>query len=139
MYTVEHIGIAVRSLAESDSLYERLLGIGPYKHEDVPEQKVRTSFFKAGNVKIELLQALDSESPIQRFLDKKGEGIHHIAFMVEDILLEMKRLKEEGFELLQDEPSIGADNMRVCFIHPRSVNGVLVELCQPIDRQDLHS
>lgn len=139
MYTVEHIGIAVRSITESDSLYERLLGIGPYKHEDVPGQKVQTSFFKAGEVKIELLQALDHESPIHKFLEKRGEGVHHIAFAVGDIVMEMKRLKDEGFELLQDEPTIGADNMLVCFIHPRSANGVLVELCEPIDKQDFRS
>src|SRR5688572_3744902 len=125
MYIIEHIGIAVRSITQSDALYERLLGTAPYKHEEVGDQMVNTSFFKVGNVKIELLEAIDEESPIHRFIDKRGEGIHHIAFYVDDILAEMKRLKEDGFELLHDEPRKGADNMWVCFIHPRSVNGVL--------------
>ena len=132
MYRIEHIGIAVKSLTESDPLFQRLLGVPPYKHEEVPDQMVITSFFKAGAGKVELLQATHSDSPVHRFIDRKGEGIHHIAFEVEDIRAEMDRLKEEGFELLQEEPAIGADHKWVCFIHPRSANGVLVEICQTI-------
>lgn len=132
MYTVEHIGIAVRSLAESDPIFQRLLTIEPYKHEEVADQHVITSFFQAGQSKIELLEATNGDSPIHKFIERKGEGIHHIAFEVPDIRAEMRRLKEEGFQLLQDEPSIGADNKWVCFIHPRSANGVLIELCQSI-------
>lgn len=136
MYTLEHIGIAVKSIAESDELYQRLLGRPPYKHEEVPSQRVITSFFAAGATKVELLQATEADSPIQRFIDKKGEGLHHIAFEVNDIRSEMQRLRNEGFEILQDEPSIGADNKWVCFIHPRSANGVLIEICQSIESQD---
>lgn len=132
MYTIEHIGIAVRSLAESDPLFERLLNIPSYKHEEVAGQGVVTSFFQAGQAKIELLEATGEESPIARFIERKGEGIHHIAFEVSDIRAEMNRLKGEGFQLLQEEPSVGADNKWVCFIHPKSANGVLVELCQTI-------
>jgi methylmalonyl-CoA/ethylmalonyl-CoA epimerase len=132
MYTVEHIGIAVRSLAESDPLFQRLLNAEPYKHEEVADQHVITSFFQAGQSKIELLEATNTDSPIYTFIERKGEGIHHIAFEVPDIRAEMKRLKAEGFQLLQDEPSIGADHKWVCFIHPRSANGVLIELCQSI-------
>ncbi len=132
MYSVEHIGIAVESLRESDALFERLLGTPPYKHEEVLSEKVRTSFFMTGNSKVELLQATHEDSAIQRFIDKRGAGLHHIAFEVQDIKAEMKRLKEEGFELLRDEPHRGADHKWVCFIHPRSANGVLVELCQAI-------
>lgn len=136
MYRIEHIGIAVKSIDESDRLYERLLGVPPYKHEEVPSQMVITSFFSAGSSKIELLQATHPDSAVQRFIEKRGEGVHHIAFEVNDIRSEMRRLKEEGFELLQNEPAIGADHKWVCFIHPRSANGVLVELCQSIDQQD---
>ena len=136
MYTLEHIGIAVKSIAESDELYQRLLGSPPYKHEEVPSQMVVTSFFTAGATKVELLQATEDDSPIQRFIDKKGEGLHHIAFEVNDIRSEMQRLRNEGFEILQDEPSIGADNKWVCFIHPRSANGVLIEICQSIESQE---
>ena len=132
MYTVEHIGIAVKSLAESDSLFERLLRTPSYKHEEVKDQGVITSFFRAGEAKVELLEPTNENSPIHKFIEKRGEGIHHIAFEVTDIRLEMQRLKQEGFQLLQDEPSLGADNKWVCFIHPKSANGVLVELCQTI-------
>jgi methylmalonyl-CoA/ethylmalonyl-CoA epimerase len=132
MYTVEHIGIAVRSLVESDPLFQRLLNVEPYKHESVADQHVITSFFQAGQSKIELLEATHADSPIHKFIERKGEGIHHIAFEVSDIRAEMKRLKDEGFQLLQDDPSVGADNKWVCFIHPRSANGVLIELCQTI-------
>ena len=132
MYTVEHIGIAVKSLKASNPLFERLLNIAPYKEEEVEEQHVITSFFKAGEAKIELLEATHPDSPIQKFLDRKGEGIHHLAFEVEDIYAEMQRLKAEGFQLLQESPSKGADNKLVCFIHPKTANGVLIELCQTI-------
>ena len=136
MYILEHIGIAVKSIAESDKLFEKLLGQPPYKHEHVASQNVLTSFFIAGESKIELLEATHSDSAIQKFIERKGEGIHHIAFEVEDIRMEMQRLKSDGFELLNDEPSLGADNKWVCFLHPRSANGVLVELCQSIDKRE---
>ena len=136
MYILEHIGIAVKSITESDKLFEKLLGQPPYKHEHVESQNVLTSFFIAGKSKIELLESTNSDSAIQKFIERKGEGIHHVAFEVEDIRKEMQRLKNEGFELLSHEPSIGADNKWVCFIHPRSANGVLVELCQSIDKHE---
>lgn len=136
MYTLEHIGIAVRSIDEGDSLYQRLLGTASYKHEQVDDQMVLTSFFRAGSSKIELLQATSDQSPIHRFIEKRGEGIHHIAFEVPDIRAEMQRLRDEGFELLQQEPVTGADNKLVCFIHPRSMKGVLIELCQSIPDTD---
>lgn len=132
MYTVEHIGIAVKSLKVSNPLFERLLNIAPYKEEAVADQHVITSFFKAGESKIELLEPTHQDSPIHKFIERKGEGIHHIAFEVGDIFAEMKRLENEGFHLLQEKPSLGADNKLVCFIHPKSANGVLVELCQSI-------
>ena len=137
MYKVEHVGIAVKSITESDALFYRLLGQPSYKHEAVSAQMVLTSFFKAGSAKIELLQGVHPDSPIHRFIERNGEGIHHIAFEVDDIRLEMNRLKKEGFELLQEEPSVGADNKWVCFVHPRSANGVLVEICQTMDHQPL--
>ena len=136
MYRIEHIGIAVRSVDEGEVLYQRLLNQAPYKREEVPSQMVITSFFKAGESKIELLQPTDDRSPVHRFIEKRGEGIHHIAFEVDDIRAEMQRLKNEGFELLQDEPAIGADNKWVCFIHPRSAGGVLIEICQTITGTD---
>ncbi|MEP6796025.1 MAG: methylmalonyl-CoA epimerase [Saprospiraceae bacterium] len=136
MYSIEHIGIAVKSLDESDSLFERLLGTPPYKHEEVLSEKVITSFFVTGNSKVELLQATHEDSAIQLFIDRRGVGLHHIAFEVADIRAEMKRLKAEGFELTREEPHRGADHKWVCFIHPRSANGVLVELCQTI-RDDI--
>ena len=137
MIKVEHIGIAVRSLAESDPLFERLLGSGPYKQERIDSQQVITSFFKAGETKIELLEPTGVESPIHKFIQNKGEGIHHIAFEVEDIRAEMNRLRLEGFELINEAPVAGADQKWVCFIHPRSANGVLVELCQTIPVSDV--
>jgi len=137
MYSIEHIGIAVKSLADSDSLFQRLLGSPPYKHEEVTSEGVITSFFRTDNSKVELLQAIHTDSAIQRFIDRRGEGLHHIAFEVKDIKAEMKRLKEEGFELLREEPFRGADNKWVCFVHPRSANGVLVELCQSIPESTL--
>ncbi len=122
----------MKSLIESDPLFQRLLNVAPYKHEIVADQGVTTSFFQTGQTKIELLEPTNQESPVFKFIERKGEGIHHVAFEVPDIRAEMKRLKEEGFQLLQNEPSIGADNKWVCFLHPRSVNGVLIEICQTI-------
>jgi methylmalonyl-CoA/ethylmalonyl-CoA epimerase len=132
MYILEHIGIAVKSLEQSDLLFERLLNSSPYKHEVVAEQGVITSFFRAGEAKVELLQSIKEGSPIHTFIERRGEGMHHVAFEVPDIRAEMDRLKAEGFQLLQDEPTRGADNKWVCFIHPKSANGVLIELCQSI-------
>ena len=129
---IEHIGIAVRSLPDANALYTQLLGVEPYKEESVASEHVNTSFFKTGETKIELLQASDPSSAIAKFIEKKGEGIHHIAFEVSDILAEMARLKAEGFVLLNEEPKKGADNKLICFIHPKSAHGVLVELCQEI-------
>jgi methylmalonyl-CoA/ethylmalonyl-CoA epimerase len=129
---LEHIGIAVRDLSKANVLFERLLGVAPYKQEAVEREGVITSFFQTGQAKIELLEASREDSPIARFLDKRGEGIHHLAFEVEDIRAEMERLRAEGFQLLSEEPRPGADNKLVCFLHPRDTHGVLVELCQSI-------
>ncbi len=134
MRKIEHIGIAVKDLTKSNDLFTKLLGASPYKMEEVLTEKVKTSFFKTGENKIELLEAINNEGPIAKFLESRGEGIHHIAFDVEDIRAEMKRLKEEGFVLLSEEPKPGADNKLVCFLHPKGTNGVLVELCQ--ERRD---
>ncbi|MEL6306013.1 MAG: methylmalonyl-CoA epimerase [Bacteroidota bacterium] len=130
MHKIEHIGIAVKDLETSNALFEQLLGVAPYKQEAVASEGVTTSFFKSGPNKVELLQATHPESPIAKFLDKKGEGIHHIAFSVEDIAAEIQRLKAEGFTVLNEIPKQGADNMLVAFLHPKTTNGVLVELCQ---------
>ncbi|MBA4849522.1 methylmalonyl-CoA epimerase [Emticicia sp. BO119] len=127
---VEHIGIAVKDIATSNTLFTKLLNIAPYKSESVESEGVMTSFFKVNETKIELLEASNPESAIAKFIEKKGEGIHHIAFEVDDIQTEMKRLESEGFILLNTEPKLGADNKLVCFLHPKSSNGVLVELCQ---------
>jgi methylmalonyl-CoA/ethylmalonyl-CoA epimerase len=132
MIKVEHIGIAVKQLAEADELYARLLGKNPYKHETVETEGVTTSFFQMGDTKIELLEATRPDSPIAKFIDKKGEGIHHIAFEVDDIRAELARLKSEGFQILNEEPKQGADNKWVAFLHPKSTGGVLIELCQTI-------
>lgn len=132
MDKIEHIGIAVRSLKEAGSLYETLLGCKSYKTEEVASEHVITEFFKVGESKIELLEASSSESAIAGFIEKRGEGIHHIAFAVENIHEEMARLKEAGFKLLHDVPKKGADNKLVCFIHPKSAHGVLIELCQEL-------
>ncbi len=129
---IEHIGIAVKDLDSAEALYEKLLGIEPYKREEVISEHVVTSFFYNGPNKIELLVATDQNSAIHKFIEKKGEGIHHIAFAVDDIHTEMERLKAEGFTLLNETPKLGADNKLVCFVHPKSTNGVLVELCQEI-------
>lgn len=131
---IEHIGIAVKDMNNSNELFEKLLGTSSYKIEKVLSEGVNTSFFKVGDSKIELLSAEHEDSPIAKFIEKKGEGIHHIAFDVEDIHAEMKRLKDLGFQLLNEEPKDGADNKLICFVHPKSANGVLVELCQEKDK-----
>jgi methylmalonyl-CoA/ethylmalonyl-CoA epimerase len=130
MLRIEHIGIAVKSLESSNDLFKKLFNDEHYKVEGVESEGVMTSFFKIGPNKIELLEATNPDSPIAKFIDKRGEGIHHIAFEVDDILAEMKRLQEEGFTLLNAEPKNGADNKLVCFLHPKGTNGVLIELCQ---------
>lgn len=132
MQHVEHIGIAVKSLTTSNELFTKLLGQAPYKQEAVASEGVMTSFFQTEQTKIELLEATTPDSPIAKFIDKKGEGIHHIAFEVTDIIAEMERLKSEGFILLNEVPKRGADNKLVCFIHPKSSNSVLIELCQTV-------
>ncbi|EJF09791.1 methylmalonyl-CoA epimerase [Pontibacter sp. BAB1700] len=132
MLNVEHIGIAVKNFSEANALYFKLLGVEPYKTEFVESEAVNTSFFKVGGTKIELLEGTTPDSAISKFIEKRGEGIHHIAFEVEDILAEMERLKGEGFILLNETPKKGADNKLVCFVHPKSANGVLVELTQEI-------
>ena len=133
MDKIEHIGIAVKSLETSIPLFEQLLSTPCYKKETVEKEGVETAFFQVGNSKIELLEALNEASPIAKFLSKKGEGMHHIAFEVEDIEAEMKRLSALGFELLSEAPKKGADNKLVCFLHPKTTNGVLVELCESRD------
>lgn len=130
MRKIEHIGIAVSDLKKSNELFARLLGKAHFKTETVLGEGVETSFFQVGETKVELLQASRSDSPIAKYLEKKSEGVHHIAFDVEDIHAEVKRLKEAGFEILNEIPKEGADNKLVVFLHPRSTNGVLVELCQ---------
>jgi methylmalonyl-CoA/ethylmalonyl-CoA epimerase len=130
MNKVEHIGIAVKSLIDSIPLYEKLLNTTCYKTEEVASENVNTAFLKTGETKIELLESQSENGVINKFIEKKGEGIHHIAFDVTDIEAEMLRLKQEGFVLLSDSPKQGADNKLVCFLHPKSTNGVLVELCQ---------
>ena len=129
MIKVEHIGIAVRDLADAVKVYEKLLATTCYKTESVDSEKVNTAFFRTGETKIELLESSDESGPISKFLEKRGEGIHHIAFEVEDIRAEMDRLKSEGFMLLNEEPKAGADNKLICFLHPKNTNGVLIELC----------
>jgi methylmalonyl-CoA/ethylmalonyl-CoA epimerase len=132
MKKIEHIGIAVNSIKESNVLFEKLFGAPAYKEEEVVSEGVKTSFFMNGPNKIELLEATNPESPIAKFLEKKGEGIHHIAFDVDDIVAEIDRLKKEGFVVLNEIPKKGADNKLVAFLHPKSTNGVLIELCQEI-------
>ena len=129
MLKVEHIGIAVRELAQSVPLFEKLLNTTCYKTEQVESEQVSTAFFKTGDTKIELLESSSAEGVIAKYIDKKGEGIHHIAFEVTDIEVEMKRLAAEGFILLNEKPKPGADNKLVCFLHPKTTNGVLIELC----------
>lgn len=132
MRKIEHIGIAVKSLETSNELFGKLFGEPHYKVESVESEGVNTSFFKVGPNKIELLEGTNPDSPISKFIEKRGEGIHHIAYDVEDIRAEMQRLEAEGFVLLNKEPKQGADNKLVCFLHPKTTNGVLVELCQEI-------
>src|SRR5690606_12172488 len=132
MRKIEHIGIAVKELATANEVYEKLLGVPAYKIEEVLSEGVRTSFFECGESKIELLEATTPDSPIAKFIEKRGEGIHHIAFAVDDIEAEMKRLNLEGFTILNQEPKRGADNKLVVFLHPKSSHGVLVELCQDV-------
>lgn len=130
MLKIEHIGIAVKDFSKAIPLYESLLNSQCYKTEEVKSENVNTAFFKVGESKIELLQSLTADGVIARFIEKKGEGIHHIAFAVADIKAEMERLKKEGFLLLNEEPKSGADNKLVCFLHPRNTHSVLIELCQ---------
>jgi methylmalonyl-CoA/ethylmalonyl-CoA epimerase len=132
MLKVEHIGIAVKSLSTSIPLFEKLLNTPCYKEEIVESEQVKTAFFRSGDTKVELLEATGPDSAIARFLDKQKEGMHHIAFEVENIYEEMERLKKEGFLLLQESPKKGADNKLICFLHPKSTNGVLIEVCQEI-------
>ena len=132
MLKVEHIGLAVKSLETAIPLFEKLLNTECYKTEIIESESVNTAFFKQGETKIELLESTSTDGIITRFIEKKGEGMHHIAFEVEDIYAEMKRLKDEGFTLLNEIPKPGADNKLVCFLHPKETNGVLIELCQEI-------
>lgn len=134
MNKIEHIGIAVKSLKDSNKLFEVLFGKTHYKIESVESESVNTSFFQIGESKIELLEATNQDSPIAKFIEKRGEGIHHIAFDVDDIDKEINRLKKEGFIVLNDKPKKGADNKWVAFLHPKSTNGVLIELCQEIGK-----
>jgi methylmalonyl-CoA/ethylmalonyl-CoA epimerase len=130
MLKVEHIGIAVKNFKESITLFEQLLNTPCYKQEIVSSENVNTAFFKQGETKIELLESLNPDGVIAKYIEKKGEGIHHIAFETADIYVEMERLKNEGFILLNEKPKDGADNKLVCFLHPKTTNGVLIELCQ---------
>lgn len=132
MLKVEHIGIAVKNFSNAVPLFEKLLNSQCYKTETVASENVHTAFFKTGETKIELLESSSADGVISKFIEKKGEGIHHIAFEVTDIFAEMKRLESEGFILLNSQPKQGADNKLVCFLHPKSANGVLIELCQEI-------
>ena len=134
MNKIEHIGIAVKDMAAANDIYTKVLGYKPYKAETVVSEGVSTTFFKCGESKIELLEATNPESPIAKFIEKRGEGMHHVAFAVNDIEKEMKRLEEEGFVLLNDKPKQGADNKLVAFLHPKSSHGVLIELCQDIKK-----
>jgi len=133
MQKLEHIGIAVKDLTVSIPLFEKLLNSLCYKKEIVASEKVTTAFFRQGDTKIELLESTDAEGVISKFIEKKGEGLHHIAFEVTDIEAEMARLKKEGFQLINEIPKPGADNKLVCFLHPKNTNGVLIELCQSVD------
>ena len=132
MLKVEHIGIAINSLASSIPLFEKLLNTSCYKTEKVESENVNTAFFQQGDTKIELLESTSPDGVISKYLEKKGEGIHHIAFEVTDIQAEMERLRNQGFILLNEKPKPGADNKLVCFLHPKSTGGVLVELCQEV-------
>ncbi len=127
---IEHIGIAVKDLKASNQIFEDILGVAPYKEEEVASEHVKTSFFQVGESKIELLQATSSDSAIAKYLEKNKEGIHHIAFDVEDIFAEIERLKEKGYTLIHETPKAGADGKMIAFMHPKSSGGVLIELCQ---------
>ena len=129
---IEHIGIAVKDLEAANELYGSLLGVIPYKQENVPSEGVTTSFFQTGDSKVELLMATNPNSPIAKFIEKRGEGLHHLAFAVEDIDQEVQRLVKAGFQVLNEQPKLGADNKRIVFLHPKGAHGVLVELCQEI-------
>lgn len=133
MRKLEHIGIAVKDLDAVNELYTTILGTGPYKMEEVASEHVKTSFFQTGDSKVEFLEATHPDSAIAKYIEKRGEGLHHIAFEVDDIHAEMRRLADQGFRILNEQPKRGADNKWVCFLHPKSANGVLVELCQSID------
>jgi len=130
MKKIEHLGIAVNDLAQANIQFEELLGMAPYKEEIIESEGVTTSFFKVGDTKVELLEATDKDSPIAKFINKRGEGLHHVAFEVEDIQKEIGRLRNQGYRLINESPKPGADNKLVCFLHPKDSNGVLVELCQ---------
>lgn len=130
MKKLEHIGIAVSNLDESNRLFERLLGVAHYKIEEVASEGVRTSFFKVGDLKIELLEATNPESPIAKFIEKRGEGVHHLAFATDDVHKEIGSKKATGFQLINDTPKPGADDKLIAFLHPKTTNGVLIELCQ---------
>lgn len=132
---LEHIGIAIKDLEESSSLFSELFNIAPYKNEGVESEGVLTTFFKTGESKIELLSATTKDSPIAKFIEKKGEGIHHLAFEVEDIEKEIKRLSGLGYKVINETPKLGADNKRIAFLHPKSTNGVLIELCEEIKNE----
>jgi methylmalonyl-CoA/ethylmalonyl-CoA epimerase len=132
MLKIDHIGIAVKNLENSSSLFEQLLGKPSYKTETVDSERVKTEFFEVGESKVELLVAENEDSSIAKFIEKRGEGIHHIAFEVENIETEIERLKSQGFQFISEQPKRGADNKLICFLHPKSSNGVLVELCQSI-------
>jgi len=136
MNKIEHIGIAVKDIKESNKLFEKLFGKPHYKIEDVLSEGVKTSFFQLGSNKIELLEAIHQDSPIAKFISKRGEGIHHIAFEVDDIVTEIQRLQNKGFTVLNEKPKKGADNKLVAFLHLKSTNGVLVELCQEINNNE---
>ena len=130
MKKIEHIGIAVEDMAKAEKIFSTIFGKNAYKWEEVISENVKTTFFKIGESKIELVSATNTESPIAKFLEKNREGMHHIAFAVEDIEKEMTRLKKEGIRLLNDRPKVGADNQLICFLHPKDTSGVLIELCQ---------
>ncbi len=133
MKKIEHIGIAVKDIEASNKIFTKIFGKDAYKIENVESESVKTSFFQIGENKLELVAATNKDSPIAKYLNKNKEGLHHIAFDVENIFSEMKRLKKEGFRLLNDTPKKGADNKLICFLHPKDTNGVLIELCQEID------
>jgi len=130
MNKIEHLGIAVRELSKAQEVFNLLLNKEPYKMEQVEREKVNTLFYELGESKIELLESTDKDGTISKFIEKRGEGFHHVAIAVDDIVFEMTRLKNAGFELLSDEPKTGADNKLICFLHPRSTGGLLIELCQ---------